>query len=211
MEIREILKSRRNALGLTMAEVARYVGVSEGAVSRWESGNIANMRRSKIAALAKILQLDPGLIVGWGENSKQFSKRVLPVPQSHMIPVIGAIACRASLLCKENIGGYEPCPDFVSADFCLHCEGDSMINARIYDGDTVFIQRQKSVENGEIAAVEISDGGSCKLTLKRFYQTGNAVLLCSENPKYLPIIFADEKMGAVKVVGKAVFFVSRIK
>lgn len=64
-EINEILKRRRLELGLTMLDVAKSVGVSEGTVSRWESGDIANMRRDKIAALAKILDISPAVIMGW--------------------------------------------------------------------------------------------------------------------------------------------------
>ena len=57
----------------------------------------------------------------------------------------------------------------MKADFCLKAKGDSMINARIHDGDIVFIHRQDVVENGEIAAVAIDD----EATLKRFYRDGN--------------------------------------
>lgn len=64
-EINEILKQRRLELGLTMLDVAKSVGVSEGTVSRWESGDIANMRRDKIAALAKVLDISPAVIMGW--------------------------------------------------------------------------------------------------------------------------------------------------
>ena len=58
-DIKEIIKNRRIELGLTLKEVATAVGVSEGTVSRWESGNITNMKRNKIAALAKTLQIPP--------------------------------------------------------------------------------------------------------------------------------------------------------
>lgn len=64
-EIKNILKDRREELGLTTKQVADAVGVSEGTVSRWESGIIKNMRRDKIAALAKVLQIQPRIIMGW--------------------------------------------------------------------------------------------------------------------------------------------------
>ena len=51
----------------------------------------------------------------------------------------------------------------IHADFCLKAKGDSMIGARIYDGDIVFIRKQEMVNNGEIAAVMIDD----EATLKR--------------------------------------------
>ena len=59
MAVKDLIKSRRIELGLTMKEVADAVGVSEGTISRWESGHIANMRRDKIVALAKVLQISP--------------------------------------------------------------------------------------------------------------------------------------------------------
>ena len=48
MEVKDILRNKRLELGLTMKEVADAVGVSEGTVSRWESGKIGNMRRDRI-------------------------------------------------------------------------------------------------------------------------------------------------------------------
>ena len=65
--INDILKNRRIELNLTLLDVAKLVGVSEGTVSRWESGDIENMRRDKIASLAKALQISPAVIMGWEE------------------------------------------------------------------------------------------------------------------------------------------------
>lgn len=61
------LKKRRLELGLTMLDVAKKVGVSEATISRWESGDIDNMKRDKIALLAKALEISPLLIVGIDE------------------------------------------------------------------------------------------------------------------------------------------------
>ncbi len=66
--VSQIIKERRIELGLTQLQVANRVEVSEGTVSRWESGNIANMGRDKIAALAAVLKLNPGIIAGWDEE-----------------------------------------------------------------------------------------------------------------------------------------------
>lgn len=63
MEIKDMIRNRRIALGLTMKQVADAVGVNEATISRWESGEIDNMRRDKIAALAKILSIDPVLFL----------------------------------------------------------------------------------------------------------------------------------------------------
>lgn len=68
MEIKDIIKTRRITLGITQAQLAAAVGVSEATVSRWESGDISNMKRSRIAALAKALQISPSVIMGWDEE-----------------------------------------------------------------------------------------------------------------------------------------------
>lgn len=64
MEVKDIIKNRRIELGMTLKQVAEAVGVNEGTVSRWESGDIDNMRRDRIAALSKVLHLDPLVIMG---------------------------------------------------------------------------------------------------------------------------------------------------
>lgn len=66
-EVKDIIRNRRLELGLTMKEVAEAVGVSEGTVSRWEAGNISNMKRNRIAALAKVLNISPSIIMGFDE------------------------------------------------------------------------------------------------------------------------------------------------
>lgn len=63
----KIIFDRRTALSLTQKDVADYVGVSEATVSRWESGHIDNMRRDRIAKLAKILRISPLVIMGVDE------------------------------------------------------------------------------------------------------------------------------------------------
>lgn len=65
MEIKDILKNRRIELGLTLEDVALKVNVSPATISRWETGDIANMRRDRIVALAKALEISPAVIMGW--------------------------------------------------------------------------------------------------------------------------------------------------
>ena len=67
MDTKDILKSKRKELNLSQKEVADYVGVSEATVSRWESGNIANMGRDKIALLSEILKISPSVIAGYAD------------------------------------------------------------------------------------------------------------------------------------------------
>lgn len=70
-DIKTLIKNRRLELGLTLKEVAERVGVSESTVSRWEDGNIANMKRNRIAALADVLQISASVLMGFNEEEQQ--------------------------------------------------------------------------------------------------------------------------------------------
>lgn len=63
METKDLIKAKRIENGMTMKQLAEKVGVSEATISRWESGNIATMKQTKIAALAKALDISPALLV----------------------------------------------------------------------------------------------------------------------------------------------------
>ena len=99
----------------------------------------------------------------------------------------------------EKVYTYLPYDDN-DADFCLRIHGDSMINARINDGDIVFIKQQSTVENGEIAAVLVNDSA----TLKRVYFVDDTVQLRSENPKYKPMVFSKNNCDNFRILGKAI-------
>lgn len=189
--VKTLLRNRRKELGLTMKEVALAVGVSEGTVSRWESGNIANMGRDKINALSKVLNLSPINIMGINDdvdtNTKELPDNIIPVKKVRIIPVIGRIACGTPILAVENVTDNIILPDYVYADFALICEGDSMINAKIENGDTVFIRKQEVVENGEIAAVLIGE----EVTLKKVFMSKNAIKLVPASHKsFITIIYS---------------------
>lgn len=124
------------------------------------------------------------------------------------LPLLGTVACGEPIYADEDRESYIISGTDVKADFCLKCKGDSMINARIYDGDIVFVKKQDIVNNGEIAVVIIDD----EATLKRFYyyKEQNMVILKPENSKYEDIILTNEQLETVKVLGKAVAFQSDI-
>lgn len=67
--VKDIIKEKRLEHGLTMKELAQKVGVSEGTISRWESGEIANMRRSAMVSLSKVLDISPETLMGWDSDA----------------------------------------------------------------------------------------------------------------------------------------------
>lgn len=201
--INNLLKEKRKAKGLTMKEVAKAVGVSEATVSRWESGEIANMGRSKIYSLSKILDLSPAEIMGISDDTS-LPSNVVPLKSVKYIPLIGKIACGAPILAEQNVERKILLPDTVKADFALRCQGDSMIDAGIEDGDIVYINSQPIVENGEIAAVEITDFDTSEATLKKVYLQNDSITLMPANTECSPMTFIKEEMNKVTIVGKAV-------
>ena len=89
--------------------------------------------------------------------SQKLPSNCLPLPRTVKKPRLGAIACGKPILAVENISEYDDVPITIHCDFTLLCKGDSMIDARIWDGDVVYIRQQPEVENGEIAAALLSD------------------------------------------------------
>lgn len=130
-----------------------------------------------------------------------------PMPQTKKIPLLGDIACGDPILAEENLEGYIKLDEGIKADFALRCRGDSMINARILDGDIVYIRQQPTVENGQIAAVLIDN----EATLKRVYRDGDTLILQPENPAYAPFVFTPTTGADVRILGLAVAFTSVIK
>lgn len=129
-----------------------------------------------------------------------------PMPEMKQVPRLGKIACGTPILAVEDADEFDSVPSYVICDFSLECKGDSMINARIFDGDIVFIRQQPIVDNGEIAAVFI-DG---ETTLKRFWKYEDHIVLQPENPQYKPLVFWENDMQNVSVLGKAVSFLSNV-
>lgn len=205
MEIKDIIRNRRIQRGMTMKQLADAIGVSEGTVSRWESGNIENMKRDKISKLSNLLSIDPRIIMGWEHNAIPPYENIEPIA-TKSFPLFDGIAAGIPRLMPDGVALYVNSTIEVQADFVLKVHGDSMTGARINDGDYVFIRQQPEVENGEIAAVAVGD----EATLKRFYKYGDMVILHSENPNYKDIVFTGNDGQDVHVIGKAVAFQSDV-
>ena len=206
MTIGERIKTRRKQLGLTLEEVGKAVGVAKTTVKKWEDGVITHMRIDKVEKLAGILATSPAFLMEIEEDYFAY-KNIEPLPNMRQVPILGSIACGVPLLAKENIEGYAEVENSVHADFALRCIGDSMIAARIFDGDLVFIRSQPDVENGEIAAVLIDE----EATLKRVYKSQYGLELRPENPTFPVLNYAQDDLHQVKIIGKAVAFFSRVR
>ncbi len=106
------------------------------------------------------------------------------------VPVVGSVAAGQPILAVENIESYFPIPAELMPNqesFLLKVKGESMINAGIFDGDQVLVQKQPTAENGEIVVALIEDSA----TVKTFYKEADHIRLQPENDAYDPIILPD--------------------
>lgn len=204
-ELSSVLKQRRKELGLTLAQIADAMGVAEATVQRWESGNIKSIRYEKIGKLADVLKVHPATLMGWKNIPKEdLPDNILPLPKTKEWRVLGGTACGEPIY-KDLDDETVLAPADIDADFVFRCVGDSMINARIFDGDIVFVKSDEPVEDGQIAVVRVDD----EYTLKRIYHGPDFLELRPENPMYRTQRVYGDQVNA-EIVGKAVYFLSRV-
>lgn len=192
MKLHERIKKCRLERGMTLLEVANALGVREATAQRYESGEIKNLKQTTVLEMARIFNCSPAYLMGWEEYAKNPAN-------AEKLPLLGKIAAGQPILATEDCEYFSPIND-TRADFCLRVKGDSMIGAGIKDGDIVFIRKQESVDDGEIAAVLVED----EATLKRVYISDDAVTLISENPKYKPMVYTKKQCKNIRILGKAV-------
>lgn len=159
------------------------------------------MGQSRIQALSTVLGISPISII-YGE---EYQGEFLPF-KTKRVPLLGCIAAGEPIYAYQDSQAYIEVDEGIGADFCLKVKGDSMIDARIYDGDLVFVRKQPTVWNGEIAVVLIDN----EATLKRFYGNNGGVILKPENSKYQPRYYTEKDFKDVRVLGKAVLFQSEL-
>ena len=118
------------------------------------------------------------------------------------VPIIGKVAAGQPLLAMENVEGYFPIPSEYMPNnktFMLVVQGDSMINAGIFNGDYVVVEQQPTAENGQKVVALLDDSA----TVKTFYKENGHIRLQPENDSMEPIIVeADQPFQILgKVIG----------
>ena len=213
MTIGERIKLHREKANLTQDELAKQLNTTKQTVYKYENNVVTNIPSDKIEKMAELFGVNPGYLMGWegdhfsGEKTDMIFDNIFPV-SIKKFPLLGEIACGEPIFVNEDRESYVLSGTDINADFCLKAKGDSMIGARIFDGDVVFIKKTEIVDNGEIAAIVIDD----EVLLKRFYYFPDESLLTlqSENPKYPPKNYTYEQLNHIRVLGKAVAFQSDI-
>ena len=213
MTIGERIKSLRESKRITQTELAEKLGTTKQNIYKYENGIITNIPSDKIELMAKCFEVSPGYIMGWEDENELDDLSILMEKYDNIrpiklkrFPLLGEIACGQPIFADEDRESFIMADMDIRADFCLRAKGDSMINARIYDGDVVFIKEMPMVDNGDIAAVIIDD----EATLKKvyYYPDKGKLVLYPENPDYEPFIYVGEELNTIRILGKAVYFMS---
>lgn len=204
-EISKKIKELRLKYNITMDDLAEKIGKNRATIYRYENGDIENLPTSIIEPLAKALHTTPGYLMGWEEEVK--SIEAIPITKVK-VPILGTVACGQPIFAEEHLECYVDAIGNIHPDFALWARGDSMIEARIYDGDLIFVKKQEIVENGEIAVVLIDD----EVTLKKvlYEPEKGRLMLMPANKNYLPLIYEGEELNKIRILGKAVAFQSNL-
>ena len=206
MDIGKIINQRRLMLGLTLEEVGNAVGVSKSTVKKWEDGFISNMKRDKIAELAKILKISPVVLIT-GELEDEIEAvpsdtlTVLPSGKVFMRPLFDSVAAGFGAPADNTILSYIPTYINNGSEQDLYIwvnvQGDSM-SPLIDDGSKILVRKQESVDDGQIAVILIDDE---EAVVKKIRYGKDWIELISINPYYPPRRFEGEEVLRVRVVG----------
>lgn len=220
-------KQLRTERRLSQQNLADQLGFSKSSVNMYERGEREPGLES-METIADYFNVDLDYLMGRSDIPnrndwlKSINKSVVVEPSQPQMkfdniipisikrfPLLGDIACGKPIMANEEKELYVEAGANIHADFCLRAKGDSMIGARIYDGDIVFIKKQEMVDNGEIAAVIIED----EATLKRvnYFPEKNLLILKAENSKYEDLVYTGEQLDHIIILGKAVAFQSDIR
>ena len=211
---KERLTEALQARHMRAAELARRTGLSKARISQYVNGKFVP-KPEALLDIAEVLGVSELWLLGKTDDMTPAPSLTIPCPENlsplrlRRYPVLGEIACGLPILAVEDTeGAYVTAAD-TTADFCLTAKGDSMIGARIFDGDEVFIQQTDVVENGEIAAVVVEG----EATLKRvyYYPEEQKLVLHPENPAYEPLVFTGPELETVHILGRAVAFQSKLR
>jgi repressor LexA len=199
MNMVEKLEQLMNERGLTKADVARESGIPYTTFDGLFKKGYEKIKLPTLKAIADYFNVTMEYLA----NDNIFECKVAEptviyqTNNKNRVPVLGKIPAGAPVIAIERVEGYEETDDS-DIDFCLRVTGNSMIGARIYEGDIVYVDTDAEIENGDIV-VALVDGENA--TLKRFYRRGNSVVLKPENSTMKELVLGPEDKD-FRIIGK---------
>jgi len=198
MDFKSKIKTYRKDRGLSQQDLADHFGYkSFTTIQKWEDGS-----STPPAKTVKLLAEFFGVSL---EDLLNESEKIA-------IPILGTVRGGSLRLAQDEWLGQElvPVEESLGGEyFYLEVIGDSMMNARIFPGDLVYVKRLAVVNSGSIAVVLVGD----EATLKRVYYKDNGIVLHPENPKYDDMVFSEEDIEQknIQIIGEVIHSKIRFK
>lgn len=192
MQLSDILQEYKNKTGFSDDYIAKTINVSRSTVNRWVSGETKKVQPEIISKLSKLMGIDIEQVL---KDSIFMIKK----------PILGSAKAGYDLFAEENFLGYEMVTSVEDkdGDYFLRVEGDSMVGAKIHDGDFVYVKKTDFVENNEIAIVLVGD----EVTIKKIIRKDDILILEAANPAYENKYYTNEEVEKlpVKIIGKVIY------
>ena len=184
------LKSARKAAGMTQAEVAKIVGITQNGYSYWENGK-AKIDNESLAKLSRIFGVSIDYLIGVDDSLDGKAIRM---------PVLGSVPAGVPLEAIEDIVDWEDIPKSIATGgreyFALQVKGDSMWPDYL-PGDTVIVRKQPTCQSGEDCVVYVN---GYEATLKQVrLNDDHSLTIVPRNQSYPPRTFSPEEIESLPV------------
>lgn len=202
MDFKDRLRELRLSRGLTLQQVADYVGLQKAAIYKYEHGLTVNPKRSLIEKLAVLFQVSPSYLLGINDDEEKSDS----VTKGVRIPVLGNVAAGIPITAITDVEDWEEIPEKLASSgtyFALRIKGQSM-EPRICNGDVVIVRQQSDVDTGDVAIVLVNGD---EATVKEVKKLDTGIMLIGWNTAvYSPRFYSakDIKSLPVKIIGKVV-------
>lgn len=202
MDFKDRLRDLRLSRGLTLQQVADYVGLQKAAIYKYEHGLTVNPKRSLIEKLAVLFQVSPSYLLGINDDEEKSDS----VTKGVRIPVLGNVAAGIPITAVTDVEDWEEIPEKLASSgtyFALRIKGQSM-EPRIKNGDVVIVRQQDDVDSGDVAIVLVNGD---EATVKEIKKLDTGIMLIGWNTAvYSPRFYSakDIKSLPVRIIGKVV-------
>jgi len=191
MAFKDNLRALRKQKGLSQQDLAaQFDYKSFTTIQKWEDGTSFPPSET-LRRLADFFRVSMDQLMGETQED------------AISVPILGIVRGGPLRLAEQEVIGQEWVDRSEARGgehFYLEVTGNSMIGARIFPGDLVYVKRQNQIENGQIGVVLVGD----EATLKRVYFEGDRMILRAENEAYAPMIFSKEEIDEkpVRILGR---------
>ena len=196
MNIGDKIRAARINKNLTQEELGALLGIQKSAVAKYENGRVVNIKMGTLQKICEVLDMKASELIYETLESESELLSQYPLFKDKSSSELLVSDGSAQLTKKEDY-------------LIITIKDNSMADDRILPGDAVFIKKQFTVNNGELAAVSINNQ---EPIIRRFfyYPKEDKLVLSAGNRLAEPLVFLNDAINNVKIIGKAISFQSRI-